>query len=508
MFSTLLVIIALTLIVALWLGIDLKVSPKGSRWSRKQANLSIHTERMEEIERGKGTDEEKEYQEKTNDAQLLLLDDVGDIPSQTHRSSSLKYVRTFCVILVCGLGLLGYWFWGDPLAPSLVSAVTQLEEVTENDEKLNEDQIRSLIRHLERRERSSKRDQATSTYLILAHSIVDDQASIIKVHERAEQYGYTSEVSDLRRINAELAVHDEITEDAQRVASRVFETAPDHPMVMQAFGIMSIRKGRLLEAKNYLERGFKTVSDTPQAILLSELVKRADELLGEDHNGISVSVKVVSMITPGLWLTVVAQADSQAEPVALIQRPFVQEEVYSFVLDDSATWQDSKPLSTYERIKIVARLTKSNSLNRADIVAEVTTDWIESLEKPISLRLKEMVVPDESIAVRISIDDTFVVDDFDTIFVFGRSIDEAGPPLIVTKIRKSELPVTLNLSKDQAMLPLESLPSDGLIIQARLSRSGNATRAHNDIESEKAMVEIGGIVDLLLNQLVQIESSE
>lgn len=53
------------------------------------------------------------------------------------------------------------------------------------------------------------------------------------------------------------------------------------------------------------------------------------------------------------------------------------------------------------------------------------------------------------------------------------------------------------------MLPLDQLPTEGLEVYARLSKTGNTSRAVDDIESNRTHVQVGQSVRLMLDQVVR-----
>lgn len=69
-----------------------------------------------------------------------------------------------------------------------------------------------------------------------------------------------------------------------------------------------------------------------------------------------------------------------------------------------------------------------------------------------------------------------------TLFVYAKAADSAGPPLAVWRTTASEWPVRFRLDDSMAMLPSRRLSQfDKVIVEARISRSGQATPASGDL---------------------------
>ena len=69
-----------------------------------------------------------------------------------------------------------------------------------------------------------------------------------------------------------------------------------------------------------------------------------------------------------------------------------------------------------------------------------------------------------------------------SVFVFARS-NEGGPPLAVSKLLVGELPASIVLSDNMAMIPGSSISgADIVVVGARASKSGNAARTIGDFE--------------------------
>ncbi|HSD75004.1 MAG TPA: hypothetical protein VLB75_09565 [Steroidobacteraceae bacterium] len=69
-----------------------------------------------------------------------------------------------------------------------------------------------------------------------------------------------------------------------------------------------------------------------------------------------------------------------------------------------------------------------------------------------------------------------------TLFIYAKAVDSPGPPLAVLRTKAASWPVTFQLDDTLAMLPERKLSAfDQVIVEARISRSGNAAPAPGDL---------------------------
>jgi cytochrome c-type biogenesis protein CcmH len=77
-----------------------------------------------------------------------------------------------------------------------------------------------------------------------------------------------------------------------------------------------------------------------------------------------------------------------------------------------------------------------------------------------------------------------------TVFVYAKAMQGPPMPLAVKKLKLGDLPVTLTLSDDDAMLPSMKLSSfDQVIVGARVSSSGNPVAQSGDFYTEVEAVD-------------------
>jgi len=80
----------------------------------------------------------------------------------------------------------------------------------------------------------------------------------------------------------------------------------------------------------------------------------------------------------------------------------------------------------------------------------------------------------------------------DSVFVFARPADGSRMPVAVVRARVSELPLQFTLDDSRAMAPTSKISAlSEVIVNARVSRSGNAIPASGDLEGATEKVKVG-----------------
>lgn len=92
----------------------------------------------------------------------------------------------------------------------------------------------------------------------------------------------------------------------------------------------------------------------------------------------------------------------------------------------------------------------------------------------------------------------------DTVFVFARAIDGPRIPLAVLRARAGDLPLAFTLDDSMAINPEMKISGAGQVkIEARISKSGNATPQKGDLVGESAPVKLGAKgVNILIEKTI------
>ncbi len=109
--------------------------------------------------------------------------------------------------------------------------------------------------------------------------------------------------------------------------------------------------------------------------------------------------------------------------------------------------------------------------------------------------------------VKVSLAPEFVskVQSDDVLFVFARAAEGSRAPLAIQRLRASDLPLEIELSDADAMVPQMNLSSTAeLVVGARISRSGNAQAQSGDLETLSAVMpnSHSETIELVIDHLV------
>jgi cytochrome c-type biogenesis protein CcmH len=181
-------------------------------------------------------------------------------------------------------------------------------------------------------------------------------------------------------------------------------------------------------------------------------------LLGEPEALLQRGLKLAPRFPNGLWLA--GMAAEQRQDYQAAHRYWTQ--LLPLIADN--------PASTREIQGLLATLEERDP-KLAKTVASGSDARIK-LQVDISSELKAKASPET------------------TVFVYAKAMQGPPMPLAVRKLKLGDLPVTLTLSDDDAMLPSMKLSSyDQVIVGARVSSSGNPVAQNGDFYTEVEAVD-------------------
>ncbi|NBQ70772.1 MAG: c-type cytochrome biogenesis protein CcmI, partial [Nitrosomonadaceae bacterium] len=106
--------------------------------------------------------------------------------------------------------------------------------------------------------------------------------------------------------------------------------------------------------------------------------------------------------------------------------------------------------------------------------------------------------------VSISSDMATKVSANDTLFIYARAKSGPKMPLAILRLKASDLPATFTLTDDMAMTPTMKMSSfPEVVIEARISKSGQAITASGDLQGFSEPVKLGhNNISIVINKQV------
>ncbi|MCC4598529.1 tetratricopeptide repeat protein [Xanthomonas melonis] len=160
----------------------------------------------------------------------------------------------------------------------------------------------------------------------------------------------------------------------------------------------------------------------------------------------------------------------------------------------SATWEPL--LQVVDASTRPGLLEQINAARKEVGLAPIQTPAAPAADAANSKRIQVRVTLDAEFAKRAALPgDT-------SVFVIARAAD-TPMPVAVGKHALSELPLTITLDDGDSPMPTRALSSlDSVQVMARLSRSGNAMRQSDDVESMPVTVQLpaNGVVELVIGR--------
>lgn len=248
-------------------------------------------------------------------------------------------------------------------------------------------------------------------------------------------------------------------EDAAMAFGKVNELVPDQPAVLIS----------LADATAMAQAG--RITGAP-----AELVARALVL---DPDNVTA-----------LWLAGKAEAEAgnNAEALKYWRR------VLTLSIDDPQTQAEMRvQIAELERESGLSPAASEGSVDSPSAEQVMPVASSGAVEAPPAEQAMPAASGGPAITVNVSLDPS-VMDQAgagDTVFIYARALQGPPMPLAVARHQVSDLPLSVTLTDEMAMMPqmkLSSFPS--VRISARVSRSGNAITQPGDLVSEDARIEV------------------
>ncbi len=195
-------------------------------------------------------------------------------------------------------------------------------------------------------------------------------------------------------------------------------------------------------------------------------------------------------------------------PLAVVKQQVKDLPVY-LSLDDSMAMMQSLKLSSFDKVKVGARISKSGGVSAKDgdlfvEVLNISTDGKEPLSLTINqikgaksnktsstVSNNKQIKSASGIKVQVTLNDALKAkaNSEDSIFIYAKAMQGPPMPLAVVRKKVKDLPITVTLNDAMAMMPTMTLSKFSKVrIGARISKSGNAIAQSGDLFNEIANI--------------------
>jgi len=241
----------------------------------------------------------------------------------------------------------------------------------------------------------------------------------------------------------------------------------------------------------------ETVKANPDDVQGHSLLARVYLDLGELEKGAKAIGEIIRI--EGASAMLLAQ---QAQALYFADGGRLSERVQSLI--DQALEIDSKDPATLSLLGMAAY--QQQDWEGARVYWEAALPRASGIEADESLRegiadvrerlgMEPLTASGPQFAVTISLSNaaSLLADPRATVFVFAQPVGGAGAPLAASRIKVSDLPTTIMLSDQQAMMPQNNLSSvKQVVIQARIAMGGTPQAQEGDWQGQTQVLEVDG----------------
>ena len=298
------------------------------------------------------------------------------------------------------------------------------------------------------------------------------------------------------------AGHDNFSSVLENLIARLEKNPEDIEgwiMLGRTYAIME----RYAEASNTYAKLVELVPDNPQ--ILSDYadvlaMKNQGNLTGKPAELIYEALRIDPQYPKALAL---------AGTIEFEQEKFEQAAVYwekllEVIPDDSqlaksvkTSIAEAKLLSSGGKGITAEQQTKAtDSQQEANTLSEKETSDSPTATETVLLSVSGQVTISKELAPRASPNDT--------LFIYARAKTGPKMPLAILRLKASDLPATFTLTDDMAMTPTMKMSSfPEVVIEARISKSGQAVPASGDLQGFSDPVKIGNnTITVVINKQI------
>lgn len=299
------------------------------------------------------------------------------------------------------------------------------------------------------------------------------------------------------------AGHDNFSSVLENLIQRLNQNPEDIEgwiMLGRTYAIME----RYAEASNTYAKLVELVPNNPQ--ILSDYadvlaMKNQGTLAGKPTELIHEALRIDPQYPKALALAGTAEFEQEKYDQAAAH----WEKLLEVIPDDSQLAKSVK--DSINEAKLLASTGKKGSETENQVVDKVVGVQTETSAQaeisttsksaePISLSISGQVTISKKLAAKASSNDT--------LFIYARAKTGPKMPLAILRLKANDLPATFTLTDDMAMTPTMKMSSfPEVVIEARVSKSGQAVPASGDLQGFSEPVKIGSNdIEVVINKQI------
>lgn len=416
------ILAALMLLLAVVLLVrPLVRSPQDSKVERKQVNLDIYRQRMVELDNdlAEGQIEQQEYQDAQQDLEKQLIVDIPEQEQQKVDSqrSQLSLVSVLIAVPALAIGL--YMYLGSPQTIDMPVATQQASAAHEGARPGDQPapSVDEMIARLEKRLQEEPGDAKGWYLLSRAYMHTQQFEKAEKALETLTQIATNdaniwANYADIAAVNQKGSLAGKPYE----LTKRALAIEPKHPKALWLAGTYHFQQQSYDKAIRFWEILREQLpADSKDADMIMSSIADAQKRMGvqptmqetqkpqqqaevEPHAAISISGRVTlddamqDKVSPADTVFVYARAASGPRMPLAIVRKQVSDLPFDFTLDDSMAMMPQMKLSSFDRVVVSARVSRSgNAITQSGDLISNQPELDTKDSNPLSLVIQNQV---------------------------------------------------------------------------------------------------------------------
>ncbi|MFU8815323.1 MAG: c-type cytochrome biogenesis protein CcmI [Pseudomonadales bacterium] len=366
---------------------------------RQMAIRSIYQDRVAEldVETAAGQIDDEMREAMVEELGASLLDDyraaelatAGAVSAPEAPYSPRPWVAAVVMIALPLAGILVYLSVGEPEGVRLAGAA----EVLRLNPQTEREQLVIWRDRLERRVERRPADTQSGYLLGISQLQLGEFADAAEAFSRVHaQVGHDPNIMLYLVQSRYLAAEGELDAETRRVAQRLLEMEPNHPLVLEMFAIEAYRRGEYRASVEHLNRALNNPLSAPQFATLLGGLAEARSRMGDLQPSIDVEVTAPEGAPRDGTLFVIARPPGGGMPYAVVRRPAGLLPM-SVRLDDTVSMSQDLHLSSAAAFEVVVRLSRSGTPNAHPGDWEWHSEVLQVAELQNPLRLDASLRP-------------------------------------------------------------------------------------------------------------------